>query len=465
MKRLGIFLITFLMVVLNTSPLVFFAYDFAAEEGYYANLCSSIEAINNKEVCSAYQLYVNGKAQDASNELATLRNELKDVKSNILKYAAQVSEYEKQIDKLNASIANIERSIELSEASIAELTHNINVREANIKEIDEFIQSRMVSMQSFVYLNSYIDFIVGASDFVDLVRRIEGINDITQADKSEINRLTEEVNAFNADKEELVRQVQVLEDNKSNLIKNKETALGLQDAVETILLEYRTLEAELMAKESYAVANLKDIQSQLKSIASSLNNVIASPGWIRPISGGFRISANVWTYPFGGTHLGVDFAAPVGTDLKAVANGVVLYSTNSCPTWGYYGNTCGSPGVNRGGNQVYLLVSVNGGIYGIIYMHLEKDTAISSGQIINQGDSLGKVGSSGSSTGPHLHIEVHYLGTKSISDYASTWNGDLGFGNKWGNAGLSSRCDYNGNRAPCRMNPATVFGVSYGQSY
>lgn len=465
MKRLVIFLIVLVMVILNTSPRSFFAYDFANEEAYYANLCSSIEAINNKDACSAYQIYVNGKAQNAAKELTNLRNELKDVKSNILKYAAQVTEYQKQIDRLNASIANIELSIKLSEESIAELTENINIREANIKEIDAFIQDRMVNMQSFVYLNSYIDFIVGASDFVDLVRRIEGINDITQADKTEIERLTEEVNAFNADKEELVRQVQVLEDNKQNLVKNKETAIGLQDAVETILLEYRNLEAELMAKESYAAANLKDIQSQLKSIASSLNNVIASPGWVRPINGGFRISAGVWTYPFGGTHLGVDFAAPVGTDLRAVANGVVIYSTNACPTWGYYGNTCGSPGVNRGGNQVYLLVSVNGGTYGIIYMHLEKDTPISSGQIINQGDSIGKVGSSGSSTGPHLHIEVHYLGTKSISDYASSWNGDLGFGNNWGNSGLSSRCDYNGNRAPCRENPLTIFGVSYGQSY
>ena len=382
-----------------------------------------------------------------------------------MKLAFEVTEIQKRIERLNASIANIEKSIALSEASIAELTHNISVREANIKEIDSFIQTRMVDMQSFVFLNSYIDFIVGAADFVDLVRRIEGINKITQADKSEIEQLTLEVNAFNADKLELERKVQSLEDNRRNLYQNKETAVGMQEAVEIILLEYRNLEAELMAKESYVAANLKDIQDQLKLISSSLKNVIASPGWMSPINGSFRVSAGVWSYPFGGTHLGADFAAPVGTELRAVANGVVIYSSNTCPTWGRFGNTCGSPGVNRGGNQVYLLVSVNGRTYGVIYMHLERDTAISSGQIINQGDYVGRVGSSGSSTGPHLHIEIHFLGTMSIADYASSWNGDLGFGNKWGNAGLSTRCDFNGNRAPCRENPLTIFGVSFGQSY
>ena len=63
MRRFGIFLIVLVMVVLNTSPRSFFAYDFVNEEAYYANLCSSIEAINNKDACSAYQIYVNGKAQ------------------------------------------------------------------------------------------------------------------------------------------------------------------------------------------------------------------------------------------------------------------------------------------------------------------------------------------------------------------------------------------------------------------
>ena len=460
--------IRFLLVILVLSLMPYTeykAYDFEANEEYYSNLCSSVEAKNHKEECSAYQAYVNDKANQAQSDLNDLRDQLKDLKANILKLAADVSKYEKQIEELNKSIANIEKSIQISEDSIAVLKANIEERQANINEIDTFIQNRMVSMQSFVYLNSYIDFIVGANDFVDLVRRIEGINDITNADKQEIERLTEEVNAFNADKEELERQVIVLEENKANLVKNRETVIELQDSVEKILLEYRTQEAELMAKESYIASNLDEIQNKLKSISAALNNVVTSDGFIWPIASGFKVTAIVWAYPFGGTHLGIDLGAPVGTNVRAVGNGVVLYSANACPTYGFYGNNCGAPGVNRGGNQAILLVSIEGATYGIIYMHLEKDTPIETGRIVNQGDSIGKVGSSGSSTGPHLHIEIHYLGTKSIADYAASWNGDLSFGNKWGNAGLNRRCDYNGNVAPCRKNPAKVFGIQYGQYY
>jgi len=454
------------ILVLTTIPYAEFnAYDFETNEAYYATLCSSTEAKNHKDECSAYQIYVNDKANQAQSDLNDLRNQLKDIKSNILKLAADVSKYEKQIEQLNFSIINMEDAIALSEVSIEQLQKDIDLRESNINEIDTFIQNRMISMQSFVYLNSYIDFIVGAQDFVDLVRRVEGINEITNADKNEIEKLTEEVNAFNADKEELERQIIILEENKTNLIKNRETVEELQAGVEKILYEYRTLEAELMAKENYIASNLSEIQSILKNISVALNNVVTSNGFAWPINSGFRVTASVWTYPYGGTHLGIDLGAPVGTDLKAVGNGVVLYSANACPTYGYYGNNCGSPGINRGGNQVILLVSVDGATYGIIYMHLEKDTPVEPGRIVNQGDSVGKVGSSGSSTGPHLHIEIHYLGTKSISEYAASWNGDLSFGNKWGNAGLDRRCDNNGNSAPCRKNPSTVFGVRYGEYY
>ncbi|MHB8096938.1 MAG: murein hydrolase activator EnvC family protein, partial [Erysipelotrichaceae bacterium] len=322
-------MIRFFMVILILSlmPMAKYkAYDFEANEEYYSNLCSSVEAKNHKDECSAYQEYVNDKANQAQSDLNDLRDQLKDLKANILKLAADVSKYEKQIEQLNASIVNIEKSIQVSEESIAVLKANIEERQANINEIDAFIQNRMVSMQSFVYLNSYIDFIVGANDFVDLVRRIEGINDITNADKQEIERLTEEVNAFNADKEELERQVIVLEENKANLVKNRETVIELQDSVEKILLEYRTQEAELMAKESYIASNLDEIQNKLKSISAALNNVVTSDGFVWPISSGFKVTAIVWAYPFGGTHLGIDLGAPVGTNIRAVGNGVVLYS-------------------------------------------------------------------------------------------------------------------------------------------
>lgn len=457
MKKIALIVLS--VILLFTLPVSATTAEFAANESYYSNLCASSDAINHKETCSAYQNHVNTKALSAASDLEALRQDLKDLKNNILIYAKEVTAYEDKIEAISADIQNTESSIKESEHTISLLEQQIADREARIEEIDVFIQERMVAMQSFIALNSYIDFIVGATDFVDLVRRIEGINEITKADKANIDALSLEVAAFNADKEELQRQVSVLEENKANLEKNKATQLGLMEVVEAILLEYRIQEAELMSKEEYMAANLSVIQEQLKSIATALNNIIPSAGWIYPIDGNFKVTAGAWTYPNGGTHLGIDLGSPIGTPLLAIGNGVVIYSSNACPTDGYYGNPCGYPGINRGGNQVYLMVSVNNATYGIIYMHLEKDTPIASGTVVNQGQVIGRVGDSGSSTGSHLHIEVHYLGTHSVSYYATHWNGDLSFGSSWGNTGLNYRCELNGNKAPCRLNPLKVFNV------
>lgn len=460
MRKITVLILTLALTFSLNIPTYATGIDFSADEDYYADLCSSADASNYSETCNAYQNYVNDKALNAANELEDLRQELKDVKENILEYAKQISDFQAKIDALSADIVKIEKSIVQSEASIASLEADIALRENRINEIDAFIKERMVAMQSFLNLNSYIDFIMGATDFVDLVRRIEGINEITKADKANIDELTLEVEAFNLDKVELERQVISLEENKKNLEKNKVTQIGLQEAVEVILKEYQTQEAELMAKEEYMAANLSNIRDQLALIATALDNILPSAGWIYPIDGSFKVTAGAWSYPNGATHLAIDLGAPVGTPLVAVGNGVVIYTANACPTYGYYGSNCGYPGINRGGNQAYLIVSVNNKSYGIIYMHLEKDTVISSGTVVSQGQLIGKVGSSGSSTGPHLHIEVHYLGTKSVSYYATNWNGDLSFGSHWGNTGLSYRCELNGWKAPCRENPLDIFNVN-----
>ncbi len=459
MKKLIILIINFALLFSFSVPTFAEEIDFAANEAYYSDLCSSANASEYSDTCNAYQDYVNNKALSAASELENLRQDLKDIKENILEYAKQVSAYQDKIDDLSADIVNIEKSISQSEASILVLENDIAEREARIEEIDQFIQERMIAMQSFLTLNSYIDFIMGATDFVDLVRRIEGINEITKADRANIDNLTAEVEAFNADKEELQRQVAALEENKTNLEKNKQTQIGLQAAVEEILAEYRLQEAELMAQEEYMAANLDNIREQLSSIADALDNILPSAGWIYPIDGSFKVTAGAWSYFSGATHLAIDLGAPVGTPLVAVGNGVVVYTANSCPTYGYYGSNCGYPGINRGGNQAYLIVSVNNKSYAITYMHLEKDTVIDTGTIVSQGQYIGAVGSSGSSTGPHLHIEVHYLGTNSVSYYASNWDGDLSFGSHWGNTGLDYRCELKNWVTPCRENPLDIFNV------
>jgi len=464
MKKIKIILsVLILLLTMTTSFAV--NYDFPKNEDYYAELCSSPQASSNRAACLAYQDYVNQKVIDSQKELQKLIEDIKNLEGNISAMAKKVSAYQTQITDLENEIARLIKSIAASEATIVTLSTQIAEREVRVIEIDATIRERMISMQSFVSLNSYVDFIMGANDFSDLIRRIEGINEITAYDKELMVMLADEIAALNNDKAEVESQKALLLTNKANMELNQSTAIQLKMAVEKILVEYRKQQDILEKNAEYLAADIKETQAILKQIAAALKSVIASPGWIIPVKSRFRVSSVAWSYPEGGVHLGIDLAATIGSNLYAVGNGVVIYSANACPTYGYLGNRCGAPGASGFGNQVHLIVAIGTSVYAISYAHLMQNTALKTGIIVNQGDVIGKMGTSGSSTGSHVHVEIKFLGIKSLSYYVENWTGDLSFGTKWGSTGLSYRCDYNGRKAPCRETPQKIFNVSLYGAY
>lgn len=463
----SLLLIPMVMLIFSTT-ITTSAIDFSQNEEYYEKLCFGTISKENYTVCQQFQEYINQKAKDAKADLTKLQGELKNLKGNIVAYAQKVSEYEATIADLDRQIRVLSDSIYYLETNINTLEYQIVVREDNAEQIDEGIRDRLVVMQGFLSVNGYIEFIMNATSFSDLIRRIEGIQDTTTYDKEQIRELQIEIEEIHNDKVELERQKTVLIDNRINLQSNQETMAQLKIEVEKIIIEYKQQEAELMAIQAELISDLNEVQEKLKKVSSALNAVVTSTGFMRPVASGYRISAGAWYYPAsfgGGRHMGVDFAAPVNSTLRAVGNGIILYSANGCSTYGYLGNTCGRPGVSSGGNQTYLLTSINNKTYWIIYFHLAKDTVLPTGSLVNQGDRVGGMGSSGNSTGPHLHIEVVYVGTNTLNYYASRWNGDLSFGAGWGTTGWNRRCEVNGNKPPCRLNPLNVFNVVTGQSY
>ena len=383
-----------------------------------------------------------------------------DIKENIAENIKKVSNYEDQIAKIEEEIASLENSIQVTEQNIIELETEIAARELKIADIDETIQNRMISMQSFIHVNNYLEFLIGSTSFLDLIRRVEALSDIESSDHELMDELEIEINTLNINKEELNRQKESLEANKANVEANKKYIEGLKEYIEKALVEYYSAEADLEAQANRIAEDYQSSVNKLKDISVALGNILPSPGWTKPVVNA-TVTASTWYYPAsfgGGVHLGVDLASSVGTTIRAVANGVVLYSANACSTYGYLGNTCGYPGSTGGGNQVYLLVSVGTKTYAIKYLHMKKDTVIETGTIVSAGDKIGEIGSSGNSSGSHVHVEIFYLGTKSLSYYADNWDGDLAFGAGWGSAALNKTCDNTGGYSPCRLQPKSILG-------
>ncbi len=184
--------------------------------------------------------------------------------------------------------------------------------------------------------------------------------------------------------------------------------------------------------------------------------------FVLPIRSNYTISAGTWHYGtsfYEGFHLGVDFALPISTVVHAVSDGVVVAAANACPTDGYLGSNCGNPGTEGGGNQIYLLTKVKGTCYIIKYLHLKQDSLISVGAVVKQNDKIGEIGSSGNSSGPHLHIEMIRLEEKHLWEFLKDWDGDLSFHIGFGQIGYENRCEVKSD-SPCREKPEILLGLN-----
>ena len=329
--------------------------------------------------------------------------------------------------------------------------------ENEIVTLEDDIFNVMVAMQSATYFDVFLDFLMASNDFVDLMTKMSIINDFNEYNKELINIRNKKIEEVVVKLDEQIAQRDMADKNKKELELQEESLTIKKENYSKIVATYQIEEAEIESMMTLYQADVSALKDQIHRI--NFGQIPASNGWIRPIKGGY-ISATAFYYPAsfgGGVHLGTDYTGTgLGSNLLAVANGVVLFSANACPNYGGYPSSCGYPGSYGGGNQVYLVVSVDNKTYGIRYLHLKRDTAIEVGTVVYQGDKVGEMGSSGSSTGPHLHIEIIYLGTMSIESYVRNWNGDFGFGASFGSAALNHRCVVNGYKAPCRIAPQTI---------
>ena len=414
-----------------------------------------------KAACRVLQKELNQKAAGLNDELNAIKKQKDDLIARINDTVNVINEYKSQIEELDEQIVKVEADILVVEANINDLLVQIQIREDNIKTIDENIKDRLLSAQSFAHINNYIEFFMGATSFMDLIRRVEAINDIQKYDDYLLDLLNEEMIKLNEEKEELERQEEMLADQKNNLQLQKEYVEGLKQVYDEMIAAYYAQKADLEALEQSYVDDLTSVQTALKNVSEALNYIEPSPGWTKPVKG--SLNASTWHYPSsfgGGTHLGIDVGASVGTTVRAAANGYIMFSSDACPTYGYLGSKCGYPGSTSGGNQVYLLCTVNGKTYMVKYLHLKSGTPIEMGKIVMAGDKIGETGASGNTSGPHCHIEIFYLGENSVTYYANKFaeTGDLAWGCGYGSKGLSNTCDKKG--APCRLAPASILGYS-----
>ena len=346
------------------------------------------QQVANQQQLQNIQASING-AEAQMNALSALMNSLRG------QIAGQIA----LIAQTQASIDDINRKIRLGEADLTLLKSHLAVRE-------QLLNQRLRYIDSHGAIN-YVQLVLTASNFNDLMNRMIGAQQIAASDKRLVDDLHVqrfEVAQANADLGVQRDQATALQLQQKATQADLEKNLAAQEAAFTL---EQQLEAQLASQYAQIAAQRAAIDAQVAALALQYEAAARAAGggtgqfeWPIPscghgcISQGFGCNS-YWFEQYESScpyphriHTGIDIAAPWGAPVVAADTGVIYLYPGS---YGY-------------GNYI---VMIHGNGYSTLYGHLSSFAGgLQSGQIVARGDLIALEGSTGNSTGPHLHFEI-----------------------------------------------------------
>lgn len=389
--------------------------------------------------------------QQQLQELEQKNQEYQDI---LDKTQSDINEKEEYNKALVSKIEVLDDKIALTRESINDLNDSIEQKQKDIDKANEDIDGQLDTLCErlrTIYMAgnaSDIEIIFGAKDFSDFIDKVSLVQTLSSYDKElidginvKLEKITEQKTALEEDKAELEKQQASLEEDQSELNElleeNEETLRNLYTSNNNAKSALENAAAQSAELENQIKAYYKDQQDKISQLGGNNSgnsgnsgsgtsdngesngggsytpvqpetpdiDVPSGSGFVWPAPGCYTL-----TSPFGEnrgySHGGIDIGTPMGTTIVAAESGTVIASNNSCPhNWGKNGS-CGC----GGGYGNYVFIDHGNGKL-TIYGHLT-NAIVSTGQTVSKGQTIGYAGSTGNSTGPHLHFECQYYGVK-----------------------------------------------------
>jgi len=365
------------------------------------------------------------ESEEKKKEAETSRKEVEGKLSKVKEMLKQVQEIKSELDQAmveaDARLEDLNESIDILNEDILVLSGQIEQTQVELQEAKETKEHQYELMKKRVqYMyekgnKSYVEMFFSANSFTDFLNQAEFVNKISKYDRdmlvsymntiSEIEEkeaeLLEEQNELEAKNAELNAQAQEVE----NEMAEKQEAIEMYTAdinnKEASIAEYEAYIAEQKAViEALEAAILAEKKRLIEENQSAITYDGGEFAWPAPsytrISDdyGYRIHPTLGTEQF---HNGLDMAAPGGSPILAAYDGEVVAAD--------YSATMGN----------YVMINHGDGLI-TIYMHASS-LGVSKGQMVVRGEEIAKVGTTGRSTGNHLHFSVRKDGS-----YVSPWN-------------------------------------------
>lgn len=307
---------------------------------------------------------------------------------------------EQQINATRAEINTIAAQIAKYDELIAQKQEELSRAEAEEQAQYELFCERVRYMEEQGEV-SYWSILFSSKDFADLLDNAMMVEEIMDYDNQVMDQLIALREQIEEDKAELETARQEQQDAKAEQEAAQANLQAQESEVDALLSQISNQEDELEAREAQlraaSDAATAEIAAAERELAAQIANVPSESGFLWPLPGRYNLSSLFGSrkHPITGkanNHTGIDIPASSGTSILAAKSGVVTTST--------YNNSYGN----------YVVVSHSDGT-STLYAHMVRRNC-SKGDTVSQGQVIGYVGTTGSSTGNHLHFEVRVNGSR-----------------------------------------------------
>jgi len=377
------------------------------------------------------QMQADNAALEA--EINKLKEQQKDNATDIQDLVVQKSVIEQQVGLLHAQIKNLNEQIAAFSVLIADKQEDLEEAERKLETLNEKHKDRIQAMEEDGQL-SYWSVLFQANSFSDLLDRLNMIEEIAASDRRRLDEMREAAREVAAAKEELVKERQELQQTKQTMTQLQEEQAAKAQQAQAVLQQLLDKGEEFEKLMEKAEEELTELEKDIAQKESDYEEAVDREYWATyttpppppppttlppvQVGGGTGGDVNVdesgisWLVPCSyirvsspflpsgrlhptqgviKPHLGVDLAAPCPTPIVASRSGIVEVSQYSSSA-GYY----------------VTIDHLDG--YKSVYMHMCHVPNVKVGQTVAQGQVIGCVGSTGWSTGNHLHFGIYKNG-------------------------------------------------------
>lgn len=359
--------------------------------------------------CSSFATSINdlqNQKNEAQNQKQQAEDELKNVQTQKSAEMAEIEQLSAKINKNEDKLETLRKEVEELETNIKQKEQELKIAEEKYNRNKDLLDKRLVAIHE-AGDTSFLDVLLNSKNLSDFISKCFSVQELAQHDTELLNIIEKEKNSVEAQKEELnVQKVKV---------KSKKAD---QEKANTVMKNAKAQKnskiAKLSDEEKVLQEQIDQFNSAIRQAETSIQQAIANSnqwnvsgsgaGANKPLTGGsleWPLPANYATYsritsyfgpreqPTAGAstnHGAIDVGIPIGTPVYAAELGTVIIAN----WYGGYGN--------------FVMIKHDNGLY-TAYGHLSGYN-VNAGQRVSRGQQIATSGSTGISTGPHLHFEV-----------------------------------------------------------